>query len=272
MNLTGIVDRILYFFYQCNTYEEKLLRYQGYRPNSVKVWKNQLGFSWGMTRKVLEKLEILDAPRIRSIFTEVVYQHQAVFSHEHCFITSFGEEGKSGNKVIYEFRHANLVKGGRIVKSWELPRLPEKSIIVFVDDLIGTGTQSVDFISKRLNLMLNPSHEAILLTLCATPEGIEHVQENTNFKVITGMVLEKSKYQHYEKECGYFSEHERDYIIKANARLKKQTSINHDKGLLLAFYYSVPNNTMPIVWKEKYEYENERGEKKQWFALLPRQF
>lgn len=270
--MKDIIDKICYFFYGFKEYEQKLHRYQGYRNNSLIAWKNQTDFSWSTTKKFLEKLEIFGAQRIRKIITEIVNSHQNIFNQQNCFITSFGSEGKSGGMITYEFNHSKLIQKSRFKSSWELTRLPSGSTIVFVEDLIGTGTQSSEFILNKLNLMINPSHNPTLLTLCATPEGIDKVKNETNFNVITGIKLTEETYQHYSEKCKFFTKSEK-YIIKTeNKKLKNPMTIDYDRGLLISFYYSVPNNSMPILWKDGYGYTDKHGKQKNWMALLPRQF
>lgn len=270
--MKDIISQICYLLYGLKEYEQKLHRYNGYRPNSIVAWKNQTAFTWPTTKKLLDKLEIFDAQRIRQVITKIVNSHQNIFNQPNCFITSFGGKGKSGEVVVYEFNHTNLIQESRFKHSWELSGLPSGSTIVFVEDLIGTGFQSADYIINKVNLIISPSHNPILLTLCATPEGINKVINETNFTVITGIKLSEDTYQHYSDQCKFFTKSEK-YIIKTeNQKLKNPNKKDYDRGLLISFYYSVPNNSMPIVWKDGYEYTDEKGRQKNWQALLPREF
>lgn len=267
-----IFDKIRYYYYNCSDIEKRLSKYHGYRPDSILKWKNQTNISWKTVIKLLRNIKIFDAREIRNIIKEVINQNNFLFNQENCYITSFGDTGKSGNIVLYEFTHAINKKNYKFIEPWEIPRLPEESLIVFVDDLIGTGKQSLKHINEKLNLTLNPSHKPYLLCLCATPEGIKKVTENTNFKILCGTTLETKSSQFYSNECKIFNENEKNNLIQMNKLLKNDRYFDFDKGLLISFYYSVPNSTMPIIWKDKYKYENTAGEECQWFALLPRQY
>lgn len=254
-----------------NKLEQRLLRCQNYQPDSVIPWKNQTNLNYFQIIKFLKAIEIFDSIRIRNIIKDIFENNSNIFSQPDLFITSFGSEGKSGGKIIYEFRHSNLINNTKFINAWELSQLPENSTVIFVDDLIGTGSQSSKYILNKLNLLLNPSTKAYLLTICATPEGIETLSTKTNFEVITGLTLDEKNYQYYTDACKYFSRLEKLKLICLNKRLKNNDD-DFDRGLLVTFYYSPPNNSMPILWKHNYPYTNAKGERKNWLALLPRKY
>lgn len=251
-------------------YEDKLRIYDGYVNNSILMWKRQTGFGWRLLKKILENLTVYSAANIREILKNQYEQNKSLFEDPNTYFTSFGEEGKSGSIIIYQLRHAIPSLGERIVDSWEIVGLKSGSRIVFVDDLIGTGEQSTKYINKKLNLLLKPSFECYLLALCGTVEGANKVETNTNFRVICGIVLEEHNREYLCEKCRIFSANEKEMIQSQNVLISSGTE-KYNKGLLLAFSHSVPNNTMPIIWKDGYEYEQE-GTVKKWCALLPRRF
>jgi len=266
------IESIIYKLLGGNKIEQKLIRCQSYRPNSVPKFKSQTNLNWRETFKLLNNIEIFDAQRIRSVIQQIVSDNSEVFNAPNLYITSFGSEGKSGGKIAYEFRHTNLFGNKKFISSWELSKLPEESTIIFVEDLIGTGTQSTEFILEKLNLVINPSHKPYLLTICATSEGMKKVSTETNFKVINGIELLEKNYQHYTTDCNKFSQKFKTKLITLNNKLKKTHKLDYDRGLLVTFFYSPPNNSMPILWKDGYSYSDKNGEEKKWFALIPREY
>jgi len=252
--------------------EKKLLRCQNYQSNSLLLWKKQTNLNWFETVKFLKAIEIFDANRIRETINILVSNNIEIFSKPNLFITSFGSEGKSGGKIAYEFRHTKLIDEKNFVNAWELSKLPESSTIIFVEDLIGTGSQSTEYILEKLNLIINPSSEPYLLTICATPEGINKVSSETNFKVINGVLLEEANYQHYTENSKYFSVKEKRKLIELNSRLKNPKRKDFDRGLLITFHYSPPNNSMPILWKDNFPFVDKKGFDNKWKALLPREY
>lgn len=271
MIIDRLVDGIVNLLLRVHEKEAFFHRYQGYRSNSCVLWKRRNNMNWGVWWKLINKIQIFDAPRIRGIITDLVKQNPSVFDGN-CYIAAFGKVGKSGDVIMYEFNHCVKIDEEKLIKVSDLPRLPSNSKIVFVEDLIGTGTQSTEYITNKLNLLLNPSHNPYLLTLCATPEAIEKVHDNSNFTVITGVQLTEEDFQHYSESSLYFNSDEKKALRELNAALKDQDRFDYDRGLLLAFHYAVPNNSMPILWKDGYRYLDAKGTEKQWFALLPRNF
>jgi hypothetical protein len=268
-----IVSKIIYKVFGLKKIEEKLSIYDGYRKGSIIEWKNNLGIGWRLTKKILENIVIYDANSIRNMLRKVVDDNQALFKRKNLYITSFGNAGKSGDFVLYQFYHAmpRNIKS-KIIRTWETTDLPKGSTIVFLDDLIGTGSQSVDYINKKLNLMIKPSYDCYLVCLCSTEAGLQRVEKETNFKVISSVLLEKNDYEHLSEECEVFSEKEKDTIKEINKLLSANSNNDYNKGLLLAFTHCVPNNSLPMIWKDKFPYIGKDGVKRSWKAILPREF
>lgn len=272
MNLDNIVDTILFHMHGLSKYEEKLLRNQSYAAKSTIRWKRNSNLSWGIAKKILDNLTIFDGQKVREVITSLVDSNREIFDQDDCYIAAFGAEAKSGGIICYDFRRMRLVNSNRFKNVYELSSVPSDSTIVFVDDLIGTGKQSLKYINNKLNLILKPSHKTYLLSICATPEGIENVETNSNFKVLTGVELNKENFQFTEDDCNTFSSKEKTILNELNLKLNPDGKNDYNRGLLLAFYNSTPNNCMPIIWKDKYSYQDSKNNSKKWFALLPRDF
>lgn len=270
--MTNFIDKICFFWKNGSNLESKLAVYEGYRSNSIIKWKQQTGLPWSIVFKLLNNLEIFSAPKIRDLLRKMVLDNEQLFARENCYITGFGNAGKSGDIILYNFSHTRDINQTKIKKTWELHTLPQNSTIIFVEDIIGTGTQSVDYILNKLNQIISPSFEPYLLSLCATPKGLRNVIENTNFNVIHGLLLDEEKYQHYSELSSLFNQTEKDKLIAINNSLKCPNSFDFDLGLLVAFYFTIPNNAMPIIWKDEYLYKDNKGKQQKWKALLPRRF
>lgn len=269
--MMNLIEKIYFLWKNGRALETKLAAYQGYRQNSIIDWKRQTKLPWSIILKMLNGFELYTAPKIREVIRQIVADNEHLFSRENCYITGFGNAGKSGDIILYDFSHTTNINQSKIKKTWELHNLPTGSTIIFVEDIIGTGTQSVDYIQNKLNQIIAPSHEPYLLSLCATPQGILNVKNNTHFEVIPGIILEK-KFQHYSDSSTLFNQKEKAMILEANSILKKQGAFDFDLGLLIAFYFTIPNNAMPIFWKDDYVYIDKEGNKSKWVALLPRKF
>src|ERR1017187_8696709 len=199
-------------------FEKKLVRCHGYRDKSIAKWKRQTGLSWMTTNKVLDSLEVFDSRRIRELIRTAVEEHSDIFTPGSFYITSFGPIGKSGGVVFYDFSHATKISR-ETIELWQITELPPDSRIIFVDDLVGTGRQSVEYIQTRLNPVLSPSHRPCLFSICATPAGIQHVRDNSVFDVLCAFELHEHEFNHYQETNKIFSQAEKDKFRKLNQQI-----------------------------------------------------
>ena len=269
--MDDIIDNICFHWFNGHKLETKLAAYQGYRHDTIIKWKRQTDLSWPTISKLLSNFEIYTGPKIRSIIKKIVIDNEHIFSQHNCFITGFGNTGKSGDVILYEFSHTTNINQPKFKKTCDLLKLPTGSTIIFVEDMIGTGTQSLDYIQSKATQVLLPSHKPYLLTLCATTSGVKKIMDNTNFEVLAGVLLDE-EHQHYSENSKLFTKKEKMELLSANNQLKSERSFDFDLGLLIAFYFTIPNNVMPIFWKDDYIYNDKKGNEKKWMALLPRYF
>jgi hypothetical protein len=266
--LGKVVDCICDLAFPPARFETKLLRCQSYRSKTITRWQKKSGLTRSTTNRVLDQIQVFDSLRIRALIRNAAEARADIFRAEHCYITSFGPTGKSGEVIFYEFRNS-LAGPRKMIESWQVTKMPPESTIVFVDDLIGTGTQSLGYIEKRLNAVLAPSHKPFLFSICGTPAGINRVRQNSRFDVICALELRDDEFNHYHDSNTAFSSKEKEQLRRLNGLLGQNS---FDLGLLLAFYYSTPNNTMPLIWKEGWKYTDDKERPDSWFALLPRSF
>jgi hypothetical protein len=81
--------------------------------------------------------------------------------------------------------------------------------------------------------------------------------------------LGDQEFNHYDESNRVFTAAEKERFQKLNHQLGQNA---FDMGMLVTFYYSTPNNTMPFIWKDGFKYWDVDGRKGAWFALLPRKF
>jgi len=270
--VNNIIDKITYRLYNFDNIEKKLTIFNGYKRDSIIKWKNSSEISWKLTKKILENLTIYSSKDIRDMLRDIVKGNEELFTRKNLYITSFGNVGKSGDLILYEFTHAMDQFKRKVIETWELTGLPEGSTVIFLDDLIGTGTQSVDFISKKLNLIISPSYDCYLICLCATREGLNKISNETNFSVINSVLLCEDKFEYLNPSCNVFNICEKEKMKDLNVMLKSDSSGDFNKGLLVAFAHCVPNNTMTLIWKDDFNYKDKKGANKKWKAILPRKY
>ena len=269
-HFSRIVDCIHGLFWSPQQHELKFQRCQGFKSERIKAWKTKSGLSWRSADKILNQIEVFDGIKIRELILNKVQERDDIFKDENLFITSFGESAKSGEVIFYDFRHtSNFEKRFKIIDSSKIEDIPSKSRIVFVDDLIGTGKQSVEYIQDRLFKLLKPSHRPCLFSICGTQEGINHVKNNSGFDVVCARELQKETFDHFDPSNNTFSDLEKRDLKAINSLLGRN---EYTLGLLVAFYYGTPNNTMPFIWKEGCKYVKPDGSKDSWAALIPRKY
>ncbi|MBW2738872.1 MAG: hypothetical protein JRE64_08495 [Deltaproteobacteria bacterium] len=180
---------------------------------------------------------------------------------------------------------------------------PDKNVIVFIDDNIGSGKQAVQIFREWFGIEkrdLNESHVRTLsneqivkfkrfrIYLC-TFVGFEDGKENVSdeLKKMELNVVKVYSFSKLEEEIGCFHkalktfDDEEERVRAENMareigiqlfedkgwsdKLKNERSLGYGNSQkLIVFYYNTPTSTLPILWKEgKYN-------SKKWLPLFPR--
>lgn len=254
----------LNLLYNLDYYENKLSKYSGYKKGLLLKWKEQSDVSWKTAIKILKELKIFNEVEIRDAYRQMVEKHHELFHAANTFIVPFGPTGKSGDKLLYDFRRAVPELANKIIEKYEITEKTNSNLI-FLDDIIGTGYQATTYITGSIQQMLTTSNTNYLMTICSTPQGVFEVQQ-TGFRVLSFNLLDEKLHYYLDEICKVFTEKEKEFLKKLNYQLIPKTHRYH-LGLLLAFHYSTPDNTMPLIWKDQNE-----SDKLLWTALLPREF
>lgn len=262
----GII--LFYYLYKLEKINRIFYKYHAYEENRIKTWLKRNSIKLSILIKIIKNIQFYDAVKIRHMFSEYINNNKHIFDQNDVYVCCFGNFGKSGAMLLYDFNNCSEFSFNMIEKS-NIPSLPDNSTIIFVDDIIGTGKQSVSFITDTLMPLSNASHKFILLTVLGTNDGINLVKENTGVDVYAVKVLIDEDDQ-YSPSCKTWTDKEREILIKSNDKLKTNRN-DYDKGLLVAFHYSVPNNTIPLIWKNNYKYKINNKESIH-YALLPRDY
>lgn len=265
------VTQIL-FLLRLKKTEDRLRIYNGYIEFNLFKWLyvNKINPLLGF--KILKKLKIYSSRDIHDKFRTIIEENIVLFDDPKTFFTSFGSPDiiyKSGNRLIPDFRNTNKKYENKIIPIWKIPTLDKDSNIIFFDDLVGTGRQSSDYI-KEISGLLNSSHKAYLFSICATNDGLKLINETTSFSASAADILTKEEHYFTNEECKYFTAKEK-FKINEKIELLKSRNAKYNLGLLVAFEHSAPNNTLPIIWKDKFRYKV-NGTDKTWVALLPREY
>ena len=164
---------------------------------------------------------------------------------------------KSGSFVAYSFKKLNQIQENKFIPYSDLNSDVLQGIehLVFIDDFIGTGHQCCEVwrdLSTKLK-QFNANPKLIYATLVSTQNGKIEVEEKTSFKVITSSIYENTEIP-FHKDSKIFNddfikERTRELVTKYGKDLYPKYPLGYkDNSLLIGFYYSTPNNTLPIFW------------------------
>jgi hypothetical protein len=242
------------------------------KPESVSKWARQFQpDELPVVLKLLKAIRYYSSSKVQSMVTELHSRIQAVVSRpvERQWFVPVGYVAKSGSAIAFFYRKQNDLPAQRFLMAKDLTsaHFTDGSAVVFLDDFIGSGHQAVQFWWNVVVPMLPKSHvtQFVLGSLVGYEEGIKHIEESTKLKVVALDVLDDSDRAFSSTSRAFQNADERAtalaIIQKYGARLYPKFPAGYaDSQSVLGFFYSTPNNSLPVLWS------TEGG----WFPLLPR--
>ena len=199
-----------------------------------------------------------------------------------------GNPSESGTHILYFFRQVNEIPEkffpglqdlvtGQLNHSNTRWARPEIQRLIFLDDFCGTGTQASAFGFQRLTLLRrvakrsNVQIELWYLTLLATTTGLLNLRNNGVFDRIEAVSELDPTYrvfgpdsQTYANPPDGLKKDDAEGIVRHyGERLMPGHSLGYqDSQLLLGFTHNIPDNTLPIIWRE--------SENPHWRPIFPR--
>lgn len=164
---------------------------------------------------------------------------------------------KSSMAISYMFNNVKIRYNSKLAKykfqiESDIDRLrdlmQEESILILVDDFIGTGETAQKCILnlQEKGILLN---RTIILSLVAQQQGVENLQI-FNVPVFSSRILQRGISDYYEGE-----------ELKENIKLMQEieSKLHVKKEFLFGYHASealvtmcrTPNNTFPLFWEEK---------------------
>lgn len=271
-----MIDKLVdyWWYYACNLkrYEKKLIKYQGYGNRSILDFKRKNGLDWSLVKIIVDNVTIMDGLELRNRLRLFVKEHSELLNSKNTFITHFGPAGKSGSIILNQFRHCMPSAHNRIISNDKLNQLPDNSNIIFLDDFIGTGIQASDYIYP-ITLVINTSVRPFLFTLCATDMGLLKIQAlGSKFRIWSSIILKEKNHFLLEDDCKTLSDYQKDYVNRINKKIMNPGDHDFNLNIPFAFYYSIPDNALPLLWKDNISYADENGIIKKWYGLIPRNY
>jgi hypothetical protein len=197
--------------------------------------------------------------------------------HEELLATRFigmGNPSESGTHLLYYFRQENALPRNLFIHQHEIltsaatdleARIcsPDLKRVVFIDDLCGSGEQSVRYSRTLLQAVSSVAAreekeiEFQYLVLFGTVEGLTYAKANSTFNVVDAVSRLDTTYRAFRPDSRVFRNPPAG-IDRASSMQVAQSygrelwprwPLGFDEGqLLLAFHHNVPDNSLPILW------------------------
>lgn len=183
-------------------------------------------------------------------------------------LSSFGAPSKSGASYARLYAHGNRIAYASEVSFADIPHALNNNdqikAMVFVDDIIGSGTsavQNLDELNEKCGELLRAKQVKVFIAaICGLHTGIkklEYAIEKVPFdaEVIVSDSLTESD-QCFSNESEIFpSPQDREkaegIALKNGKKLENKIPLGFQNSqLLVVFYDNCPNNTLPILWKK----------------------
>lgn len=138
---------------------------------------------------------------------------------------------------------------------------------VFIDDLVGSGNQAVEFYKSHLKELTVPCY---YYCLWGYESGVQNIISNTKFKVVCPASPIKGSSRVFSSQ---FDLPHKDEIQAIAEKYGKKLYPDHplgydDSQALICYTYGCPNNTLPIIWASD---KNEKEKGIAWKPLFERE-
>lgn len=199
-----------------------------------------------------------------------------------------GNPAESGTHLLYYFRqeaelskklfvHEHQLFTGDILNPTTTLRDPNLHRIVFIDDICGSGQQSVEYSKtilpqiKSVALRTGQAVELVYLVLFGTTAGMQNARTNSAFDRVECAGEMDLSFLTYSANSRVFATAPSEVDIVESkaiaqhygAKIEPLQPLGYGNGeLLMAFHHNIPDNTLPIIWSE--------GGALPWKALLKR--
>lgn len=225
----------------------------------------------GYIKKLLNNFRYYSSRKVNGMVEEL---HKIILKEtnlplDKILFVPVGYVAKSGSAIAYFYRMQNNLKEEQFIAASDINEISLKNMeaVVFLDDLIGSGHQAFEVWKQLLEpIALNNGHiiKFIFATLVGYERGIKYLQENTGYKIYVVEPIPESSIL-FNSESRIFEENEyekaKEVLNSYGTILYESYPLGYAKGKgLIGFFYSTPNNTLPIFWST----ENN------WKPLLPR--
>jgi len=258
--------------------------------DSVRSWLNQFGDT---TRQrlaftILQGLKFYNQAEIRAKVKEahgIVSRHlvhvieKGKVKRSDIVVSYLDGPGKSGSRYAKLYADENGIYYSNVIERSQLgSHLRNKSkeidAVVFIDDVVGSGksaAENFENIAKDADIMASRDQvKMFFIAICGLDAGIVEMEKRISKLPLQ---IEVHVCDHLDDKDRVFSDRSRFFLDSAQrhealalcreigATLEKRQPLGYgDSQLAIVFEDTVPNNSLPVLWKQR------NG----WAALFPR--
>lgn len=165
---------------------------------------------------------------------------------------------KSGYQIVRLFKRVLRVKEKWIIKPETIPKLENSStIILFVDDFLGTGQQFSRFLASLDDY--SKTHYVIYAPLTALDDGINTIQSRFPYLKIACAEHLRPTHNVFHPDSSCFDdgtntpagakEFQASLFQQFGIPLRRKQQLGYGgAGLAYAFHHACPNNCLPLFW------------------------
>ena len=277
------------------------LFYQGRQLNEIQAedWLSQFGSipAQRIAYTLLRRLRETSYFSVGSMFAAFKQLHQIITTAEaetrrfavksksgkatNILLAYLGMSGKSGSSCQYHYRQANKIHSSCALTPEQLletlSRADESKLIIFPDDIIGSGQTCIKAFRQFQDEMRKREIDAnqhifYLASVVATEEGQKSVEDALGgaLTVLVWRHLGEAE-RAFSEEAKIFDSEEqlieaRQLVEEIGRELEPKHPLGWQNGQrLVVFEHGCPNNTLPVFYKRGGTY---RG--REWRPLFPR--
>ena len=217
--------------------------------------------------EILKHIEYYREDDIIKILTEALKPY-IIQTEKHLHFVPIGKAGKSGQMVVYIiqgvlkpfFAQRQRFHYYTDIDKVEVEQLKDNDVLFYVDDVIGTGNTFVKYAKKkendkvRMTLDENFAAEVKLLCIVTTKGGKARLERDYPSMKLIGEVKRKA----FDVDNSCFGSYYRmlpirEFAFKYGKKIEgKDSALGYENSqLLIVFSHAVPNNSLPILWKQK---------------------
>jgi hypothetical protein len=183
------------------------------------------------------------------------------------FVPYSFSSGESGDQMIAAFRQSMGMRQQQYDELFIHPhnlvdqRLRGEDTVVLVDDFSGSGNQACTSWNRLFRELVGGVGTVYLMVVAATTDAQEIIRKNTDLQVLSHYNLDASD-NFFSEHCQHFTQADKQAILEhCTENFPDEPRGYGDCGLLFVLQHDCPNNSVPLLHKQK---------KNKWVPLFPR--